>query len=102
MGKASRDKGGRFEREIVNRAKDYGLTARRTALSGALAHEKGDVLITPGFAPESNPWAFEAKRRASLPVIFNELADFKGLIVRADRGDALVVVRLDDFLELMQ
>lgn len=102
MGKMSRTKGAVFEREIVNRAKHYGLQARRTALSGALAHEKGDVLITPGFAPESDPWDFEAKRRASLPVIFNELAGFKGLIVREDRGEALVVLRLDDFLELMQ
>lgn len=102
MGKTSRTKGGVFERECVNAAKEYGLNVRRTALSGALAHEKGDVLITPGFAPDAAPWAFECKRRAKLPAIFRELAGFKGLIVREDRGEALVVIRFEDFLGLLQ
>lgn len=100
MGKASRDKGGRFEREVVNRAKEMHLAARRTALSGALEHEKGDVLITPGFASE--PLVGECKRRAGLPVIFRELGDHDFLAVREDRGEALVVIRLDTFLELLQ
>ena len=103
MGKMSRDKGARFERECVNTAKDtYGLKARRTALSGALAHEKGDVLITPGFAPGAAPWCFECKRRAKLPALFNELGDHKGLIVRGDGRESLAVIRLTDLLELLQ
>lgn len=102
MGKPSRDKGARFEREVVNAAKDMGLEARRTALSGMLAHEKGDVLITPGYVHDSDPWVFECKRRAKLPVLFNELADFNGLIVRGDNCEALAVIRLNDLLELLQ
>lgn len=102
MGKMSRDKGAGFERETVSLAKKYHLEARRTALSGALAHEKGDVLIWPNYAPHGDAWPFECKRRAKLPAIFRELAEFKGLIVREDRGEALVVVRLTDLLELMQ
>ena len=36
MGKASRDKGGRFERELVNTAKAHGLDAYR-AIAGQLS-----------------------------------------------------------------
>lgn len=102
MGKPSRDKGARFEREVVNAAKEVGLEARRTAYSGAMAHEKGDVLITPGYGPDGDPWVFECKRRGKLPVLFNELADFNGLIVRGDNREALAVIRLSDLLELLQ
>lgn len=102
MGKPSRDKGARFERECVNAARDKHLEARRTALSGALAHEKGDVLIKPGFAPDAPVWPFECKRRADLPVIFRELANHKGLLVREDGGECLAVIRYADLLELLQ
>lgn len=100
MGKASRDKGARFERECVNAAKEKHLRARRTALSGALEHEKGDVLIWPSFGPDA--WDFECKRRAKLPVIFGNLGRHKGLIVREDQGEALVVIRYADLLDLLQ
>jgi Holliday junction resolvase len=102
MGKASRDKGARFERECVNRAKEYNLEARRTAYSGAMEWEKGDVLITPTFAPETPAWDFECKRRAKLPALIAALGEHKGLIIKQDRGETLAIVRFDDLLELLQ
>lgn len=48
-GKASRNKGAGGEREIVLLLKARGYTdARRAAYSGAMAHEKGDVVGLPG------------------------------------------------------
>lgn len=98
-GKNNKRRGSNFEREIVNAAKAKFLEARRVPLSGALAHEKGDVIITPAW---SSPLTYELKRRASLPVIFNEIGDHTGLIVRADGQEALVVVRLSHYLDCLQ
>ena len=102
MGKASRDKGSRFERECVNAAKAKHLDARRTAYSGAMEWEKGDVLITPTYEPDAPVWDFECKRRAKLPALIAALGDHKGLIIKQDRGETLVLVRFDDLLDLLQ
>ena len=98
----SRDKGANYERELVNAFKDKGLTARRTALSGALAHEKGDVLVTAGFDGKT-VYRGECKRRAALPKFLTEsLGDNDFLALRCDRGETLIVVRLDTLTELLQ
>lgn len=47
-GKASRDKGKRFEREIANFFKNYGITARRTAQFCGKTGVAGDVEGVPG------------------------------------------------------
>ena len=100
-GRQSRDKGAGFEREIVNAAREYGLTAMRVPLSGATEFQKGDVVITPGFG--GDVWVGECKRRAALPVwIKQALGDHQFLAMRADHEETLVVVRLKTFLELMQ
>lgn len=46
MGKASKIKGSRVERELVNRHKAAGLAAERVPLSGAHPSHPGDVLVT--------------------------------------------------------
>lgn len=43
MGKPSRDKGARRERELVKLFREWGLEAYRVPLSGATEHSKGDV-----------------------------------------------------------
>jgi len=64
MGKASRDKGARFERDLVNIMKSGGIDAVRVPLSG-MGHEKdggefaGD-LVVPMFGAREK---FEAKKR---------------------------------------
>lgn len=102
MGKKSRDKGANYERELVNGFKFFGLQARRVPLSGALEHEKGDIVVHPTFPGCERPWKGEAKRRAKLPVIFKELGEHDFLAVREDRGETLIVLRLKDFAELLQ
>lgn len=102
MGKMSRTKGAVYEREVVNYLKGRGLTCRRTALSGALDHEKGDVLVTPGYAPAADPLEGECKRRASLPVIFREIEGHDFLAVREDHGETYIVIRLPLFADLLQ
>ena len=53
MGKMSRDKGVRFEREVVTELRDkHGLKAQRVPLSGATEYAKGDDEVTPGFDPK--------------------------------------------------
>ena len=61
MGKASRDKGGRFERELVNTARAHSLDAFRVPLSGAADGFKNDVIIKLG----RETWELEAKKRAN-------------------------------------
>ncbi|HWU02435.1 MAG TPA: hypothetical protein VN222_06840 [Novosphingobium sp.] len=101
MGKLSRDKGAAFEREIVNAAKAMNLKAERVPLSGATSYAKGDVEIMPGFG--SMPWTFEAKRRRELPGwLLEALGDNAGVILRADRHDAVAVLPLKTLLGLLQ
>ena len=101
MGKASRDKGARFEREVVNDLIAKGLKAQRVPLSGATTFAKGDVEVIAGFDGTTR-FTGECKRRADLPKIFEELGDFDFLAVREDRGETLVVIRLKTFADLLQ
>lgn len=101
MGRMSRDKGATFEREIVRRAREFGLAAQRVPLSGATSYAKGDVEIIPGFARD--PWTFECKRRRELPAwLLEALSDNAGLILRADRHDAVAIIPLVRLFELLQ
>lgn len=100
-GRLSRNKGANFERELVNQAKLYGLHAQRVPLSGATEYAKGDVEITPLW--DDTPWVFEAKRRKELPQwMLDALGENTGLILRADRHDAVAVIPYKLLLELMQ
>lgn len=101
MGKFSRDKGALFERQVVLEAREHGLNAQRVPLSGATSFAKGDVQITPTFSDK--PWTFECKRRKELPAWLEEaLGDNAGLILRADRHEAVAVIPFATLLELMQ
>ena len=52
LGKASRDKGKRFERDIANFFKSYGIAARRTAQFCGKTGQAGDVEGVPGIHVE--------------------------------------------------
>lgn len=99
MGKFSRDKGARVERHIVNVLQEGGVAAKRVPLSGAMVDYPGDVTI---------PWlgenvAFEAKARADgFKEIYKWIKPRKGLIIKANRQEALAVIRLKDFAELLK
>jgi len=111
-GKASRDKGGRGERELVHIFQDHGIPARRVPLSGAMSGTGfgGDVLVTLHCdAPEDHISSFpqcggeeriEVKRRGSGFVQIDKwLDDNYALCFRSDRKDWNITLRLEDFLK---
>lgn len=99
LGKMSRNKGNRFEWALCTTANERkNITARRVPLSGGTSYATGDVELS---TPHYPLLRCEAKRRAKLPVIFKELADYDFLAVREDRGEALVVIRYALFLDLL-
>jgi hypothetical protein len=100
MGKASRDKGAREERAIVNTWQDFGLAAERVPLSGAAGGSYvGDVSI-PLLGKDR---VFEAKVRANgFKQIYEWLGDNFGLFIRSDRNPRLVVLREADLIEIIR
>ena len=99
MGKASRDKGCRFERAIVNVLKAEGIEAKRVPLSGAAEGYKGDIeTIIRG-----NRWVLELKSRGEgFKSLYGWLEGNDALVVKADRQKALVVLELDKFIGLVK
>jgi hypothetical protein len=110
MGKSQRDKGARFEREIVTRLREAGFDATRVPLSGMGHEEKqdedfaGDIrLKVPclGWVREK----FESKKKGGangFALIYRWLSKHRGLFIAADRKETLVVIRMSDFLTLLR
>lgn len=94
MGKFSRDKGGRGERLVVAKMNEHGFDAQRVPLSGAaLGRFAGDIVVT---VCREN-WRGEVKLRAKgFGQIYGWLGRHQFLVVKADRQDPLVVMRLSD------
>ena len=101
MGRASRDKGARRERDIVNMHRQAGIRAERVPLSGA-AHYQGaahDVDIYPRVGAATSSWfssvpiCAEIKARKKFPAWLTDwLADNDALILVEDRADQPLVV----------
>lgn len=89
MGKPSRDKGARIEREIVQLHRALGLDAERVPLSGASGGTfAGDVII-------EGVGKAEVKARASgggFVQLERWLAQHDALFLRRDRADPLVLL----------
>lgn len=98
MGKKSKDKGYRGERYFVDMLNKGNVSAKRVPLSGALKELPGDVIID-----WMNERAdFEAKWRANgFREIYKWLKPRKGLFIKADRQEGLVVLRISDFIQLL-
>lgn len=110
MGKASRDKGKRGEREVVNLHKEAGIDARRTAqVDGGLS---SDVLLTA--LPEVH---VEVKRYSKIAACrFLEQAERDAaaraklvgrprrpvLFLREDSGDWCVMMRPEILMQLLK
>jgi hypothetical protein len=93
-----RQKGCRFERTIVKKCEEHGLTARRVPLSGAMEGYKGDVILQ---GPRGD-LTIEAKMRAGGQKQIREwLGVNDALVLGADRQQPLVVLRLTDFCDLV-
>ena len=92
MGKEQRDKGARFEREVVNRFKEAGSPAERVPLSGAAGGSyTGDVII--------DGKRCECKVRArAFKELYSWLEGNDILIIKRDRCEPLVIQTLSDFI----
>lgn len=96
MGKASRDKGKRGEREVVNLLKEAGHQAQRTApLQAHSGDDSGaDVLL-------DNKYKIEVKRRKNgFKQLYDYIEDVDFAFVRADRRKHIVAMSAETFLEL--
>lgn len=102
MPNRQRQKGDRFERSIVEALNSIRLDAQRVPLSGSAGgHYGGDI----SFNWFSERAKFEAKVRAGadgFKTLYQWIEGNAGLFVKADRKEAMVVLRLSDFLDLMR
>lgn len=102
MSHPSKQKGNRFEREIVELAIENGLDAQRAWGSNGKAlgyTEDVDCLIHYG---NHRKMRVQAKRRKALPEYLTPSVNVDLQVLRADRGQALAVIRLSDLLEILK
>ena len=97
MPSPSKQKGNRFEREVVNKAVQSGLTAKRAWGSNGAAlgmHEEVDLGI--GKEPEIKIQA-KCRRKLASYLIPSEHVD--AVVCKQDRGEVLIILRFEDWLE---
>lgn len=97
-GLRSRRKGLRTERETVSILQESGIAAERVPLSGAAGGKyTGDVSM-PVLGRDVT---LEVKhRKDGFKQVYDWLAGNYGLVLRADRQQPLICLRLSDFAEL--
>lgn len=100
-GRASKQKGNRFEYELVAEARKFGLKAERARGSDGRSlghHETVDIKV--------EDHRIQAKVRASLPAYLkpNEHQDSVAFLElrKGKRGDKMVLLRWDDYLALLK
>ncbi len=99
MGKKSRDKGLRFERELVNLMQSYGRAAERVPLSGAAGGRYSADVSCPVLGSD---WKIEAKCRADgFAQVYKYLGLNDALIIKSDRRRPLVVLDLRRALAIL-
>lgn len=99
MSNPSKNKGSRFEREVVHLARARGLDAFRVPLSGAAAGFKGDVIISGN---DIRSLTCECKiRKGGLSFLYNNITGADVLFYRTDRGHPLAIIRAEDFFDLI-
>ena len=96
MAHPSKVKGNKFERDVVNKAKEYGLESKRAYASNGESlgmHAEVDLII--------EDYKIQAKIRKSIAsyLVPNENVDAQ--VIREDRGEAYIVLRLEDWLEVI-
>ena len=91
-GRRSRSKGARTERGIVNALKASGIAAVRVPLSGAVGGRFAGDIVLPFLGRDL---CVEVKARADgFRELYSWLNQRDVLIVKADRQEPLVIVRL--------
>ena len=94
MAHPSKVKGNKFERDVVNKAKEFGLDSKRAYASNGESlgmHAEVDLII--------EVYKIQAKIRKSIAsyLLPNENVDAQ--VIREDRGKAYIVLRLEDWLK---
>lgn len=95
-GRAPKQKGDRLERLVVSLLQAHGVNAKPVPLSGSAAGYPGDVSVTLA----DRELCLECKSRADFKTLYGWLEARDALILKGDRRDPLLVVRLKDILEL--
>lgn len=104
QGRASREKGKRFERDIANFFKGHGITARRTAQFCGKTGQAGDVEGVPGIHVEC-----KAVEKLNLEEAYQQSirdADAAGkneipvVIHKKSRKQAMVTMALMDWIDM--
>lgn len=101
MSHPSKQKGNRFEREIVDAAKAKGLEAERAWGSNGKAlglTEDVDCVVSYG---NGQKLSVQAKRRKSLASYLKPAVHIDVQVFREDRGDTYALIRLQDLLEIL-
>lgn len=96
----SKRKGDGFEREVVDFLRQHGVPAERIPLSGAVkgGSFEGDITLPI----HNTARKIECKRRRrAFSTLYGWLGENFGLVVRDDRTEPLVVIRLKDFAGLV-
>ncbi len=97
-GKSPRQKGDRLEREVVKLLEAAGIPAKRVPLSGSARGYPGDITATlPGLGEA----CLECKSRKDFKTLHAWLEHRDAVILKADRKEPLMVLRLADFLRAL-
>jgi Holliday junction resolvase len=97
--KSPKRKGDRLEREVAKQIREAGYPAQRVPLSGACDWLAGDVTAT---LPALGNVVLECKARQDFATLHKWLEHRDGLVLKADRKEALMVLRLADFLKVLR
>ena len=92
MPSKSKIKGNTFERELVNDAKQYELSAKRSWGSDGRSmgmHEEVDLVV--------ESWSIQAKRRKSVAKWILPNENVAAQCIRGDGGKAFIIMRYDDW-----
>ena len=99
-GRASRQKGNRFERQLVRLLQDHAFGAERVPLSGSAGGSYTGDFTVPLLGRDLR---VEAKARATgFATLYGWLEGRDALVVKADRKPPLVVLPLSLALEVMR
>lgn len=97
MTHSSKRKGSSYERELVQQAKDSGLSAERAYASNgrALGHAEDVDAVIGGKR-------VQAKRRKALPAYLRPTETVDAVAFRQDRGETLVLLTWWEWLDLVK
>tara|TARA_Y100000310_G_scaffold312027_1_gene358925 strand:- start:183 stop:494 length:312 start_codon:yes stop_codon:yes gene_type:complete len=96
----SKQKGNKFERECVNKAKEYGLKSKRAwGSDGRSLGLESDVDMLIENSKHRYKAQCKIRKRIASWVKVPESCDIT--LVRENRGDTFVVIHYEDFLKLL-